>query len=151
MMCWSILLFFYFFIFAFGVHFKGGTITWAPIDPYDNGTSIGITITQSYAWTLTREPCTSQVPRSSSSTYLMCVADCSTNGGYSTAPINIVTNCTSTSSSLDMMKSEASKKTTLSSGAHFYLAYTGGNWASLHDPPTSSLSWSILTYIDLRK
>ncbi|CAM4826938.1 unnamed protein product [Rotaria magnacalcarata] len=153
-MCWSILLFFYFFIFAFGVHFKGGTITWAPIDPYDNRTSINITITQSYLWTLTHVQCSNNVPTgtsSSSSANLICVADCLTDGGYSTAPINILTKCTWTSSSLDMMKSEASKQTTLSAGAHFYLAYKGGDWASLHDPPKPGLPWTILTYIDLRK
>ncbi|CAM4988481.1 unnamed protein product, partial [Rotaria socialis] len=156
MMCWSILLFFKFFIFTFGSHFKGGTITWAPIDPYDNGTPIGITITQSYAWTLTSVQCRNNVPIStsiwsSSNANLICVADCSTDGGYSTVPINILTNCTSTSSSLGMMKSEASKQITLSAGAHFYLAYKDGAWATLNDPPKPSLSWSILTYIDLRK
>ncbi|CAF4684018.1 unnamed protein product, partial [Rotaria sp. Silwood1] len=79
------------------------------------------------------------------------MADCSTDGGYSTKPIDILTDCTSTSSSLKMMTTERSKNITLSADAHFYLAYRGNAWVPLNDPAQPGLDWSIVTYIDLRK
>ncbi|CAF5165114.1 unnamed protein product, partial [Rotaria sp. Silwood1] len=100
--------------------------------------------------------CANNVPistpgRGGTNTNLACAAECSTDGGYSSAPIDILTDCTSASSSLKMMKSERSKKVTLSADAHFYLSFTGSAWAPLNDPPQSNLAWSIVTYIDLRK
>ncbi|CAF4550320.1 unnamed protein product [Rotaria sp. Silwood1] len=88
---------------------------------------------------------------SSANANLICVADCLTDGGYSTAPIDILTDCTSVSSSLKMMTSERSKNVTLSADAHFYLAYRGSAWVPLNDPAKTALDWSIVTYIDLRK
>ncbi|CAF3486205.1 unnamed protein product [Rotaria sp. Silwood1] len=79
------------------------------------------------------------------------MADCSTDGGYSTKPIDILTDCTSTSSSLKMMTTERSKNITLSADAHFYLSYRGNAWLSLNDPAQPGLDWSIVTYTDLRK
>ncbi|CAF0996779.1 unnamed protein product [Rotaria sordida] len=152
----GLFILFYSFIFNDGKHFNGGTIRWAPVDPYDNSSSLDITITQSYSWTYPYIKCANNVPISTSgftgaNTNLICVVDCSTNGGYSSAPIDILTNCTSASSSLNMMTSERSKNITLSAGAHFYLAYRGNAWLPLNDPAQTGLEWSIVTYIDLRK
>ncbi|CAF3739377.1 unnamed protein product [Rotaria sp. Silwood1] len=152
----SLMILFSCFILIDGKHFNGGTIDWAPINPYDNSSSVKITITQSYSWTYPYVQCSTNVPISTSTfsganTNLICMADCSTDGGYSSAPIDILTDCTSASSSLKMMTSERSKTITLSSDAHFYLAYQGTAWVSLDDPPEKGLQWSITTYIDLRK
>ncbi|CAF4494158.1 unnamed protein product, partial [Rotaria sp. Silwood2] len=100
--------------------------------------------------------CANNVPISTSgfgsaNTNLTCVVDCSTDGNYSSTPIDILTDCTSASSSLKMMTSERSKNITLSADAHFYLAYRGNAWAPLNYPAQQGLDWSIVTYIDLRK
>ncbi|CAF1553289.1 unnamed protein product, partial [Rotaria sordida] len=152
----GLFILFYSFIFNDGKHFNGGTIRWAPIDPYDNSSSIDITITQSYSWTYPYVKCLNNVPISTSTwananTNLTCVVDCSTDGGYFNTSINILTDCTSASSSLQMMTSERSKNITLSADAHFYLANRGNAWAPLNDPAETGLEWSIVTYIDLRK
>ncbi|CAF1176044.1 unnamed protein product [Rotaria sordida] len=152
----GLFILFYSFIFNDGKHFNGGTIRWAPIDPYDNSSSIDITITQSYSWTYPYVKCLNNVPISTSTwananTNLTCVVDCSTDGGYSNTSINILTDCTSASSSLQMMTSERSKNITLFADAHFYLANRGNAWAPLNDPAETGLEWSIVTYIDLRK
>jgi len=81
---------------------------------------------------------------------LRCVADCSTDGGYSNNLASILTNCTSSSSALGSMTSESSKNITLSSGAHFYLAYVGNSWRTLNDPAQINLDWSIVSLVDLR-
>lgn len=137
-------------------HFNGGTIRWAPVDPYTNSSSVAITITQSYAWTYPVITCAPNVPistsgRSTQNTNLTCVTDCATDGGYSTKPIDILTDCQSFSSSLGMMSSERSKNITLAADAHFYLAFVGSAWIALNDPAQSGLQWSIVTFIDLRK
>ncbi|CAF4769119.1 unnamed protein product, partial [Rotaria socialis] len=154
-MPFGLIIWFVAFAFTHGKHFNGGSITWAPVDPYDNGSSIDITITQSYSWTYPYVQCQDNVPISTSTfsdanTNLSCVVDCSSDGGYSYAPIDILTNCTSASSSLNMMTSEATKTKTLSSGAHFYIGYMGRAWIALNDPPEQNLQWSLVTHIDLR-
>jgi hypothetical protein len=141
------------FVIINGRHFNGGTITWASINPYDNSSSVGVTITQSYAWTYPLINCATNVPISTSGrsdSNLTCVADCSTDGGYSARPIDILTDCTSASSSLGMMNSQRSRNISLTAGAYFYLAFVGSAWAPLNDPAESGLEWSIVTFIDLR-
>lgn len=143
------------FIMIGGRHFDGGTISWAPIDPYDNSSSVDITITQSYSWTYPTITCANDVPittngRSTQNSNLTCVVDCDTDGGYSTKPIDILTDCTSVSASLGMMASSRSHNITLNASAHFYLAYVGSAWAPLNNPTQSGLDWSIVTLIDLR-
>lgn len=79
-----------------GVHFNGGTVTWQPMNPYANTSTIPIAIIQSYSWTYPTITCTTNVPistpgRSAQNVNLTCMADCSTDGGYSNAPVNILT------------------------------------------------------------
>lgn len=135
-----------------GNHFNGGTITWAPIEPSINSSVIDITITQTYSWTYPLTSCTTNVPVSSSfpNGYLTCIANCSTDGGYSNNTINILTDCISSNISLRMMTSERSVNITLDEGAYFYLAYIGTAWRDLYSPAISNLDWSIVTLIDLR-
>ena len=137
------------------VHFNGGTIRWAPVNPYDNSSSIAISIIQNYYWSYPTIACWTNVPistpgRSSSNTSLKCVVDCSTDGGYSMHPVSILTDCVSSSSATGMMNSERSVNVTLTAGAHFYLSYVDSAWRSLGYPPTSGLQWSIVSSIDLR-
>lgn len=151
----QLLILFSTFLISEGRHFNGGTINWAPIDPYANGSSVGITITQSYSWAYPLITCANNVPittngRSGENWNLTCVVDCTTDGGYSTKPINVLTDCTSFSSSLKMMNSERSHNLTLTAGAHFYLANEGSAWVALNDPAQRDLQWSIVTFIDLR-
>ena len=137
------------------MHFNGGTIRWVPTNPYDNSSSIMISIVQSYSWTYPTITCANNVPistsgRSGANANLTCVVDCSTDGGYATKPVNIVTDCISASLSTRMMRSERSVNITLSAGAHFYLAYVGNAWVALNSPSVSGLQWSIVASIDLR-
>jgi hypothetical protein len=152
----------YFFMFLFlystvteGLHFNGGTITWQPINPNVNSSIVSITITQSYSWTASAITCATNVPistagRNSQNANLTCITDCTTDGGYSTKPINILTDCQTVSASLNLMTSQRSVNINLTAGAHFYLAYVGSAWAPLNDPPKSGLQWSIVCSIDLR-
>ena len=139
-----------------GSHFNGGTITWAPVNPYDNSSTVVITITQSYSWVYPDVRCDINVPRSSNvSTYyyvnLTCVANCSTDGGYSSKPINTLTDCTSASLSVGVMTSQRSTNITLNVGAYFSLAYRSLAWRRVGNSPASFPGWSIVTLIDVRR
>jgi hypothetical protein len=48
------------------------------------------------------------------------------------------------------MTSDSFNNVTLSSGAYFYLVYTGDAWRGLNNPPQTGLYWSIVTFIDLQ-
>ena len=138
-----------------GVHFNGGTIRWTPADPYDNSSSIKINLIQSYWWTYPRVQCATNVPistalYSSANANLICIADCSTDGGYSSNPIDILTDCSVASSPVGLMISQRSVSVTLSAGAHFYVAYRGIAWRPLNISGASSPNWSIVSFIDLR-
>jgi hypothetical protein len=138
-----------------GKHFDGGTITWRPINPNINSSIVTITISQSYSWTASAVTCTTNVPittstYSSQNSNLTCVANCTTDGGYSANPINILTDCQTVSSSLNVMTSQRSVNTNLTAGAYFSISYTGSAWVALNYPPQSSLTWSIVCSINLR-
>ncbi|UJR18052.1 hypothetical protein I4U23_004953 [Adineta vaga] len=151
---------FFFFLFfssnfVLGRHFNGGTIRWEPINPTINSSIVSINIIQTYSWTYPTISCANDVPittngRSNENTNLTCVTDCSTDGGYSANPIDILTDCQSFSTSLGMMTSQRSVNINLTAYAHFYLAYVGTAWIALNDPAESGLEWSIVCSIDLR-
>lgn len=138
------------------MHFNGGSIRWSPVDPFDNSSQTTITIIQRYSWTYPAIKCASNVPistngRSGENDNLTCVLNCASDGGYSANPIDILTDCTSSSSALGMMISEKSVNVTLDANAHFSIAYQGSAWRALNSPSVSGLDWSISSSIDLRK
>ena len=152
----SVLLLFLYFIVGESIHFNGGTINWKPIYPYKNASNVSITVTQIYWWTSTSVSCASNVPISTAglsnrNVNLTCMADCSTDGDYSLRPVNILTDCQTVSSSLNMMTSQRSVNINLNADAHFYLAYIGSAWRGLSSPVQIDLQWSIVTFIDLRR
>ena len=151
----SLLLLFFYHVVSNAGHFNGGIIRWEPINPNFNSTIVSINIIQSYSWTYPLVSCANNVPISTSSystsnSNLTCTADCSTNGGYALKPVNILTDCVSTSSSLGLMTSQRTVSINLTANAHFYLSYVGSAWAPLGYPTVSGLQWSITTLIDLR-
>ena len=134
-------------------HFNGGTITWAPVYPNSNSSSVLITVTQTYSWVYPTETCTNNIPLSSGGgVNLTCIANCSTQGGYATQTISIRTDCTSFSASLGLVFSERSVNITLNVSTYFWIAYRGMAWRSLENALTNNTpGWSITSLIDLRR
>ncbi|CAF3593795.1 unnamed protein product, partial [Rotaria sp. Silwood2] len=102
MIVWFLLISICIFI-SDGGHFNGGSIRWEPVNPFDNSSTVQISIIQSYSWSYPTITCANSVPistsgRSNTNANLTCIADCATDGNYSTAPISILTDCTSYSS-----------------------------------------------------
>ena len=131
------------------VHFNGGTITWTAVDPFANTSSVVVTITQTYFWALSKINCDINVPittvgRENQSRILTCVANCLTDGGYSTSPINSLTDCVSTNPSVDTMKSQTSKNVTIASESFFSIAHQDGTWRDVENSVQGN--WSIDVY-----
>lgn len=137
------------------MHFNGGTIHWQPIFPYINSSVVRINITQSYSWTFPAITCANNVPittpgRSSQNEDLICMSECSSDGGYSLNPIDILTDCQTSSSSLGLLTSQRTVSINLTANTHFYLAHVGAAWVPINYPSVGGLQWSLVTYIDLR-
>ncbi len=133
-----------------GTHFNGGTITWTPVYPNSTSSSVLITITQSYSWVYPTVSCAPNIPTTGAGTYLTCVGNCSTQGGYSTNPISILTDCTSLSTSLNMVSSQRSVNISFNVSTYFWIGYRGSAWRTLQNAvPTGTGLWSIVSLIDL--
>ena len=144
-------------------HFRGGTITWKPVNNNITvGSKVPIIITQTYLWTKSDIVCTNTMIASQSpvvdlnghSGYgqnLTCIANCSTTGGYIGNEPPIAGYCTDTSSALDLTVSQRSDMRNLTVSSYFIVAFavtSGGGWQTL--ALGSSTGWSISSIIDLR-
>ena len=138
-------------------HFNGGSITWMPLDPSNPSSNVSISIIQTYAWTLSKIPCATNVPASAGGPYasgnvnLTCTGNCTTQlqGGYPSKTITISTDCISSSTSLNIMQSEGSHNLTLTDSTYFWIAYQGSGLRNLTNGPQSMGKWSIVSLIDL--
>lgn len=116
-----------------------------------------ITITQSYSWMYPTVSCQTNVLTSTNwllypAVNLSCVSNCSNQGGYSSNPINILTDCNSYSSSLGILSSQRSINMTFSESTYFWIAYQGISWRSLANAATTlNPGWSIVSLINLRR
>ena len=87
---------------AFAGHYKGGTITWRPVDEFATGNPIEILIQQKHTWTYPRFNCDPTLIASrgvyydanapSTYPYVQCISGCSTQGGFT--PLYHITYCT---------------------------------------------------------
>lgn len=141
-------------------HFRGGTITWKPINNNAsiNGT-VSIMIIQTYLWTYSQVGCTNSMianqsptinlgTKSGAGVLLMCSATCSTSGGYVGHEVPITGYCIDYSTALDTTVSQRSDIVNLTVGAHFTVTFaTGGLWQTL--ALGSSTGWSVSSLIDL--
>lgn len=136
-------------------HFNGGSITWAPVDPSSTSSPVLISITQTYSWMFPDVKCDVNVPTSTGNwlygtAVLTCVANCSTDGGYSSKQINSATDCISSSASIGIMTSQRSVLMNLTIGARFTIAYRSFSWRSIENVNSGMPGWSIASLIDLR-
>lgn len=129
-----------------GTHFNGGTITWAPVYPNSNSSSVLITLTQSYSWCYPPVNCTTNIPMSGIKN-LTCVANCTTQGGYANNIVSILTDCISYNPSLGIILSQRSVNLTLGIDTYFWIAHTGAAWRTLQNFATGSNGWSVVSQL----
>ncbi len=131
-----------------GSHFIGGTITWVPLYPSSNSSTVIITLTQSYSWVYPTVSCTTSIPTTGATTYLTCVGNCSTAYGFSNTSINILTDCYSWSPTLNLVFGARSVNMTLNESTYFWIGNRGSAWRTLNNVNGTG-SWSIVSLIDL--
>ena len=131
-----------------GAHFNGGSITWKPVYPNSNSTSVLITLTQSYSWVYPTVGCSPGIPTAGFSN-LTCVGNCSTQDGFSTMAISTQTDCISLSTTLNMVQGQRSINITLAENTYFWIGYRGSAWRALQN--SAGTGWSIVSLIDLRR
>jgi hypothetical protein len=142
-------------------HFRGGTITWKPINNnIASGSTVSIMFTQTYSWTLSQIGCNNSmieqqsppidlVGKAGIGAVLMCNASCSTSGGYVGNEVPITGTCVDLSIALDLTVSQRSDIVNLTIGAYFTVTFFGnGGWQVL--ALGSSSGWSLSCLIDLR-
>ena len=142
-------------------HFRGGTITWKPMN---NNVSVGgqvsVMISQTYLWTKSQIGCNSSmvalqsppinlVGKAGTGMNLSCSANCSTSGGYLGNEVPITGYCTDFSDALDLTASQRSDIVNLTLDAYFTVTFSAaGGWQTL--ALGSSSGWSLSSLIDLR-
>ncbi|CAF5147949.1 unnamed protein product, partial [Rotaria sp. Silwood1] len=125
-------------------HFRGGTITWKPVNNnITAGSTVSIIITQTYSWTssiigcndsmiATQSPSINIGTKAGAGVNLTCSASCSTSGGYVGNEVPITGYCTDFSNALDLTVSQRSDIVNLTSGAYFIATFaTTGGWQTL--------------------
>jgi hypothetical protein len=140
-------------------HFRGGTITWKPINNAVTGSQVSVLITQTYTWTNSLINCSSSMiashsslidlgTRSGNGENLTCISNCSTAGAYVGNEVPITGYCTDFSDALDLTVSQRSDTVNLTVGSYFTVAFVGtGGWQTLALGNTTG--WSLSCCIDL--
>jgi len=87
---------------VFASHYKGGTITWRPVDETSTANPVQILIQEKHTWTFPRFNCNQGIIAAAGPYYdangpttypqIACIAPCTTTGGFTT--INHITYCT---------------------------------------------------------
>ncbi|CAF0870080.1 unnamed protein product [Adineta steineri] len=130
-------------------HFRGGSITWKPVNVNAvTNSTVDIIVEQSYSWKRSTYGCNDTTILTQGTigdfSYLRCSTySCS---GY-TNNLSTVVPCTDYSVSADVSSGKKSSVLTLNSNSQLTLTFTGGAWLPLL---TFASTWSITTMINLQ-
>jgi hypothetical protein len=139
---------------SFADHYKGGTISWKPVNPYSLVSPIAIIITERHSWTLTRYQCnattvsTFGVINDTQSTVpatLTCISSAAACTSSLYATINSPLYCTDFSTILDVSTGTYTSQQNLAVSSIIDLAWRGSAWAIT----LKTNDWSVVTHIDL--
>jgi hypothetical protein len=118
-----------------GGHYKGGTITWRPVDEYSTVDPVQILIQEKHTWTYPRFNCDQTLISTIGSYYdssgptsypvISCMSTCSTTGGFTT--INHITYCTDYNVNTLISTGAYYTKQYLYRTANLNIGYSGNN------------------------
>ncbi|CAF0885109.1 unnamed protein product [Didymodactylos carnosus] len=137
------------------MHFRGGTITWAPVNTSQTSSStVDIIIEQSYSWKRSShltDYCDASTIATNGligdSSYLECltIPNC---GGFLSGNLSTQVVCTDYSANVDMSTGRISNIVKLNNGSQLTIGYNSSAWLPLQTVPSGS--WSIITAINLQ-
>lgn len=140
---------------ALADHYKGGTLSWKPLDPTAiSGATVDIVITQRHSWTLSRYPCdetmintfgiyndTDGDPPAS----LTCISSSATCASSLYQTINASLLCTDFSTVFQISTGTHYTTQTVAINSVFDVAMRGASWAT----ELLTNAWSLVSHIDL--
>ncbi len=114
-------------------HYKGGTITWRPIDETATGNPVQILIQEKHTWTYPRFDCNQALIASAGAYYdyngptsypiISCIGSCTATGGFTT--INHITYCTDYNVNTQISTGAYYVKQYLTRSANLNIGYSG--------------------------
>jgi hypothetical protein len=140
---------------SFADHYKGGTISWKPVNPsVISGPTVDITITERHSWTLSRYPCNYTTidtfgvyndTQADPSASLTCISDLPTCTSSSYQTIASPLFCTDYSTVFQISTGTYYTTQTLAINSVIDVACRGASWAV----EITANAWSLVTHIDL--
>ena len=136
-------------------HYRGGTISWKPLNPTAiSGTTVDVVITQRHSWTLSRYPCNETMintygiyndtdgdPPAS----LTCISPSTTCASSLYQTINASLLCTDFSTVFQISTGTHYVTQTLAINSSFDVAMRGSSWTT----EVLTNAWSLVSHIDL--
>ena len=148
----------FFFLQILGVcladHYKGGTISWKPVNPYALVNPVPIIITERHSWTLSRYQCnqttinTFSAINDTASTIpatLTCISSSAACTASLFQTINSPLVCTDFSIGVNVSTGIYTSKQSLAQNSTIAIAWRGAAWAT----QTLTNQWSLVAYINL--
>lgn len=144
-------------------HYKGGTVTWKPVNSTLNATPIAIQISIKHSWTLKRFACDRNLinnrglyfDNSAANAYptLVCQSSPSLCTSSLFKKVDNRTLCTDYSNIVEISTGAYYETQYLSKLTNIDIAWTGGDWADeiyvIGGSPPGKLAWYVGTHIDL--
>lgn len=138
-----------------GDHYKGGSISWKPINPtLISGSTVDIIITERHSWTFSRYPCNDSTINSfgvyndtqaSVPATLTCIDSLATCTSANYTVINSPLYCTDFSTVFQISSGTYYTTQTLAINSNIDIAWRGVSWAT----ETLTNAWSLVSNINL--
>lgn len=135
-------------------HYKGGSISWKPVNPFALTSSVSIIITHRHAWTFSRYPCNQSTINNFGSyndtgnnmpATLTCISSATACTASLFQTINSPLFCTDFFTAFDVSYGVLSVTQSLAINSTIDIAWTGTSWAL----PTLANQWSLIARINL--
>jgi hypothetical protein len=141
-------------------HYKGGTLSWKPTNPYSTGNPVEIMITEKHSWTLSRFYCNQTIINTLGSYFdsggtgapvITCqssVSSCISSYFVATTPL---LKCTDFSTTVQVSTGMQFFRQNLSRLTNIDIAFASSAWATVILQPNGALAlnYSLLTHINL--
>ncbi|CAF1470702.1 unnamed protein product, partial [Adineta steineri] len=133
-----------------GVHFRGGTITWRPLNNTPSGSTAAVQVRERWSWNRITYPCTDATIASygtlASNTYTY--VQCYTGSCGSWTNMDIATNCTDYSAALIVSSGEHYETKTIPLNISFSVGFVSGNWLTNLVIGGNNQGWSVVCRIN---
>ncbi|CAF0820992.1 unnamed protein product [Adineta steineri] len=131
-----------------GVHFRGGTITWRPLNNTPSGSTVAVQMRERWSWNRITYPCDDATialhGTLGGGSYVYGVS-----GSYgSWTPMNTAINCTDYSAALVVSSGEHYETQTFPLNIAFSIGFVSGNWFANLVVGGNNQGWSVVSQVN---